>query len=55
VNVAVSQAAHRGNNAPLRTMLNELVDDTIDVRDVLGERAPASAAPTVARDNEPRR
>lgn len=66
VNVAASQAAHRGNNAPLRAMLNELVDDTVDVRDVLGERAPASVAPTVARgfeapaprmpgDNEPRR
>lgn len=66
VNVAVSQAAHRGNNGPLRAMLNELVDDGVDVRNVPGERAPASEAPTVARgleapaprmpgDNEPRR
>jgi len=66
VNAAASQAAHRGNNEPLRAMLNELVDDTVDARDVPGERPPAPEAPTVARayeapaprmpgDNEPRR
>lgn len=66
VNVVASQAAHRGNNGPLRAMLNELVNDTVDARDVPGERAPASEVPTVARvfeapaprmpgDNEPRR
>ncbi|MGB6162658.1 MAG: Fic family protein [Pseudonocardiaceae bacterium] len=66
VNVVASQAAHRGNNGPLRAMLNELVDDTVDAREVPGERAPASEAPTVVRgfeapaprmpgDNEPRR
>lgn len=51
-NVAASQAAHRGNNEPLRAMLNELVADTVDARDVPGERAPASEAPTVVRGFE---
>lgn len=37
VNVAASQAAHRGGNGSLRAMLDELVDDTVDVRDALGE------------------
>jgi cell filamentation protein len=66
VNVTASQAAHRGNNEPLRAMLNELIDDTVDARDMPSERAPASEAPTMARgfeapaprmpgDNEPRR
>lgn len=66
VNVAAAQAAHRGNNGPLRAMLDELVDSIIDARDAPGERAPASEAPAVARgfeapapripgDNEPRR
>ncbi|MGH3819378.1 MAG: Fic/DOC family protein [Pseudonocardiaceae bacterium] len=65
VNVAASQAAHRGNNEPLRAMLDELVDDDVDTRDVPDERAPAPEAPTVVRafgapapripgDNEPR-
>ncbi|MDQ2881460.1 MAG: hypothetical protein M3Y48_09545 [Actinomycetota bacterium] len=42
VNVAASQAAHRGNNEPLRAMLNELVGDDADARDVPDERTPAS-------------